>query len=151
MKKTYLLLLVLLAIGVASCKTSRSTATYKDPTNILRTVTVADLDVSETRISFTYRPTYAVRLGGNNNVIKTAVQEALRACGNGDVLVGLEYTTVSRWTILPFLSPIRQITVTGRPAVYTNFHSLNDNIWAPTKLYPDNQPEKDVHNIVIKQ
>ena len=140
-----------LVLGITSCKSSRSTATYQDPINTLRTVTVADLDVAETRISYTYRPTYAVRLGGSQNVIKTAVQEALKAHGSGDILIGLEYTTISRWTIFPFLSPIREITVTGRPAKYTNFHSLPENIWAPTKLYPDNLPEKEINNFIIKQ
>ena len=151
MKKLYLFLLLVLALGISSCKSSRSTATYQDPINTLRTVTVADLDVSDTRISYTYKPTYAVRLGGSQNVIKTAVQEALKAYGSGDILIGLEYTTISRWTIFPFLSPIREITVTGRPAKYVNFHSLPENIWAPAKLYPDNLPEKEINNFIIKQ
>lgn len=151
MKNYCLFLLMVVVVGMSSCKSIRSTATYQDPTNILRTVTVADLDVSDTRITFTYTPTFAVRLGGNQNVVKAAVLEALRVHGEGDILIGLEYTTVSKWTIFPFLSPIREITVTGRPAKYTNFHSLKDNIWAPTKLYPDNQPEKEYHSIIIKE
>ena len=151
MKKSYLFLFLVLILGITSCKSSRSTATYQDPINTLRTVTIADLDVAEARISYTYKPTYAVRLGGSQNVIKTAVQEALKAYGSGDILIGLEYTTISRWTIFPFLSPIREITVTGRPAKYVNFHSLPENIWAPTKLYPDNLPEKEINNFIIKQ
>jgi hypothetical protein len=151
MKKSYLFLLLVFIVGLSSCKSTRSTATYQDPINTLRTVTVADLDVSDTRISYTYKPTYAVRLGGSQNVIKTAVQEALKAHGSGDILIGLEYTTISKWTILSFLSPIREITVTGRPAKYTNFHSLPENIWAPTKLYPDNLPEKEINNFIFKQ
>jgi hypothetical protein len=151
MKKSYLFLLIVFILGLSSCKSTRSTATYQDPINTLRTVTVADLDVSDVRISYTYKPTYAVRLGGSQNVIKTAVQEALKAHGSGDILIGLEYTTISRWTFFPFLSPIREITVTGRPASYTNFHSLPENIWAPTKLYPDNLPEKEINNFIFKQ
>ena len=151
MKKSHLFLLIVFILGLSSCKSTRSTATYQDPINTLRTVTVADLDVSDVRISYTYKPTYAVRLGGSQNVIKTAVQEALKAHGSGDILIGLEYTTISRWTFFPFLSPIREITVTGRPASYTNFHSLPENIWAPTKLYPDNLPEKEINNFIFKQ
>jgi hypothetical protein len=151
MKKSYLFLLIVFILGLSSCKSTRSTATYQDPINTLRTVTVADLDVSDVRISYTYKPTYAVRLGGSQNVIKTAVQEALKAHGSGDILIGLEYTTISRWTFFPFLSPIREITVTGRPASYTNFHSLPEKIWAPTKLYPDNLPEKEINNFIFKQ
>ena len=151
MKKLYWFLLVVFVVGLSACKSARSTATYQDPINTLRTVTVADLEVAETRISYTYRPSYAVRLGGSQNVIKTAVQEALKAHGSGDILIGLEYTTISRWTVFPFLSPIREITVTGRPAKYVNFHSLPEKIWAPTKLYPDNLPEKEINNLIIKQ
>ena len=151
MKKLYWFLLVVFIVGLSACKSARSTATYQDPINTLRTVTVADLEVAETRISYTYRPSYAVRLGGSQNVIKTAVQEALKAHGSGDILIGLEYTTISRWTVFPFLSPIREITVTGRPAKYVNFHSLPEKIWAPTKLYPDNLPEKEINNFIIKQ
>ena len=151
MKKLYWFLLVVFVVGLSACKSTRSTATYQDPINTLRTVTVADLEVAETRISYTYRPSYAVRLGGSQNVIKTAVQEALKAHGSGDILIGLEYTTISRWTVFPFLSPIREITVTGRPAKYVNFHSLPEKIWAPTKLYPDNLPEKEINNFIIKQ
>ena len=151
MKKSYLFLFLVLILGITSCKSSRSTATYQDPINTLRTVTIADLEVAEARISYTYKPTYAVRLGGSQNVIKTAVQEALKAHGSGDILIGLEYTTISRWTIFAFLSPIREITVTGRPAKYVNFHSLPEKIWAPTKLYPDNLPEKEINNFIIKQ
>ena len=73
MKKILYAILAVIALGISSCKSVRSTATYQDPTNTLRTVTIADLDVSDTRISYTYTPTYAVRLGGNQNVIKTAV------------------------------------------------------------------------------
>ena len=151
MKKLYWFLLVVFVVGLSACKSARSTATYQDPINTLRTVTVADLEVAETRISYTFRPSYAVRLGGSQNVIKTAVQEALKAHGSGDILIGLEYTTISRWTVFPFLSPIREITVTGRPAKYVNFHSLPEKIWAPTKLYPDNLPEKEINNFIIKQ
>ena len=149
MKKLKLFLLLIVASIVTSCRIS-STATYQDPINILRTVTVADLDIADEKVIFVYRPSLAVRMGGDDNVIKTAVQEALRLNGAGDVLIGLEYITVEQWTILPFVSRIREITVSGRPAKYTNFHSLDDNIWAPTKLYPDNISEKN-NNIFIKR
>ena len=68
----------------------------------------------------------------------------MRVNGGGDVLVDLEYITVSKFSIKFFYSrsAIRQITVSGYPAKYTNFHSLNDSIWAPTKLYPDEIRER---------
>jgi hypothetical protein len=127
---------------MTSCKTIHSTAEYKDPTTFLRNVTVADLEVSRDRISFTYEPSREVRRGGDQNVIKAAIREALRVNGGGDVLVDLEYITISKFSIKFFCSAIRQITVSGYPAKYTNFHSLNDSIWAPTKLYPDEIRER---------
>ena len=62
-----------------------------------------------------------------------------------DVLVDLEYVTLYKapfWSKMFWLSPIREVTVSGYPAKYVNFHSLDDSIWAPTKLYPDNIREK---------
>ena len=145
MKKSSLLLLILLAVAATSCKTIRSTAEYKDPTTFLRNATVADLDVADARISFTFVPSRQVRRGGDYNVIKAAIREALRLNGGGDVLVDLEYVTLYKapfWSKMFWLSPIREVTVSGYPAKYVNFHSLDDSIWAPTKLYPDNIREK---------
>lgn len=144
MKKALCPLFVVFALCMTSCKTIHSTAEYKDPTTFLRNVTVADLEVSKDRISFTYEPSREVRRGGDKNVIKAAIREALRVNGGGDVLVDLEYITVSKFSIKFFYSrsAIRQITVSGYPAKYTNFHSLNDSIWAPTKLYPDEIRER---------
>jgi hypothetical protein len=144
MKKTLCLLLIFVAVCTTSCKTVFSTAEYKDPTTFLRNVTSADLDVAEERISFTFQPSRQVRRGGDDNVIKAAIREALRVNGGGDVLVDLEYITLYKapfWSRLVWLSPIREITVSGYPAKYKNFHSLDDSIWAPTKLYPDNIKE----------
>ena len=145
MKKTLCLLLILVGICVTSCKIIHSTAEYKDPTTFLRNATVADLDVADTRISFTFVPNRQVRRGGDYNVIKAAIRAALRLNGGGDVLVDLEYITLYKapfWSRLVWLSPIREVTVSGYPAKYVNFHSLDDSIWAPTKLYPDNIREK---------
>ena len=142
MKKLLFLSLIAVAVLTTSCKTTRFSATYQDPATIINTVTVADLEVSEKRITFTCKPSMQIRRGGTQNVIKTAVREALRANGGGDVLVGLEYITVSKFSLFG-LSPIREITVSGYPATYKNFHSLGDDIWAPTKLYPDVIMEKE--------
>ena len=143
MKKSSLFLLILLAVAVTSCKTIRSTAEYKDPTTFLRNVTIADLEVADERISFTFEPSRQVRRG--DNVLKAAIREALRLNGGGDVLVDLEYVVISKAPYISYifgLSPIREVTVSGYPAKYTNFHSLDDGIWAPTKLYPDQIRER---------
>lgn len=106
---------------------------------------MADLEVSNERISFTFEPSKDVRRGGSPNVLTAAIREALRVNGGGDILVDLEYITVSKgflWARIFGLSPIHEVTVSGYPARYKNFHSLDDSIWAPTKLYPDNIQQK---------
>lgn len=145
MKKSSLFLLILVSVAITSCKIVDATANYKDPTTFLRNVTVADLDVSNERISFTFEPSVDVRRGGSQNVLKAAIREALRVNGGGDILVDLEYITVSKgflWARIFGLSSIHEVTVSGYPAKYKNFHSLDDSIWAPTKLYPDNIQQK---------
>ena len=148
MKKILFLSLMFVAFAATSCKTFTITdvsATYQQPSTYINTATVADLEVSDERISFTFQP----RLGGDLNVIKTAIREALRVNGGGDILVNLEYITVSKksgWGNT--CSSIHEITVSGYPAKYKNFRNLNDSIWAPTKLYPENVTinKTSVHN-----
>ena len=78
-------------------------------------------------------------------MLKEDIREALRLNVGGDILVDLEYITVSKsffWARIFGLSSIHEVTVSGYPAKYKNFHSLDDSIWAPTKLYPDNIQQK---------
>ena len=152
MKKILFLSLMFIAFAATSCKTLTITdvsATCQQPSTYINTATVADLEVSNERISFTFQPSMEVRLGGDLNVIKTAIREALRVNGGGDILVNLEYITVSKksgWGNT--CSSIHEITVSGYPAKYKNFRNLNDSIWAPTKLYPENVTinKTSVHN-----
>lgn len=80
---------------------------------------VADLQVSPDKITYFMVPSKAVAEGGVENVIKTAVSEALVANGNGDVLVSLncqiKYDKNGR---------AESITVMGYPATYVNFRTL---------------------------
>lgn len=76
----------------------------------------ADLDVSTTKISHFYIVPATVSRGGYDNVVNTAVREALLNNGNGDVLVGLE--TQAKYNRKGILE---SITVTGYPAKYINF------------------------------
>lgn len=121
MKKIFI---ILGCVCLASCASIHETATYQDPNNRINTATAADLKISPTRISFTYEPSNEVRRGGDKNVIKTAIREALRNNGNADILIGMEYITLHK----PVLgkSGIKQITISGYPATYTNFRSLGD-------------------------
>lgn len=125
---------------MTSCHTTiKQTATTRTPGIYLNVAATADFVVSEKKIVFVYEPTRAVRRGGTENVIKTAISEALRANGGGDVLVGLEYTTQSKPSGLG-ISPIRKITISGYPATYTSFRTLNDDIWSPIEPLPSTSP-----------
>ena len=96
MKKILFLSLMFIALVATSCKTltiADVSATCQQPATYINTATVADLEVSDERISFTFQPSIEVRLGGDLNVIKTAIREALRVNGGGDILVNLEYIT----------------------------------------------------------
>ena len=81
MKKLSFLFLVVLAISVTSCKGIAVSATYQDPSSYINTATVADLEVSNERISYTFQPSKEVIRGGNQNIIKAAIREALLANG----------------------------------------------------------------------
>lgn len=82
----------------------------------------ADLEVSPTKISFFYMPSKTVVAGGVENVIDSAVREALSSNGDADVLVGLEkqikYNTNGK---------VESITVSGYPAKYVNFRNPGDD------------------------
>lgn len=128
MKKLFILSVLASAIFVSCTPVAKltkltNTATHKKVTVLEPVVAVfADLDVSTTKISFFYIPSKTVVNGGFDNVVDSAVHEALLANGNADVLVGLEkqikYTAEGQ---------IESITVTGYPAKYVNFRSPGDD------------------------
>ena len=118
MKKV--LLLVAVAISVASCSVTKITSTHTD-VGVYTPVTapvIADLDVSAKKIKYEYEPGSAIRRGGSDNVINAAVSKALLQNGNADVLVGLETHTEYSST-----GAIDRIIVTGYPAYYKNFRN----------------------------
>lgn len=82
---------------------------------------LADLEVSPKKISYFYIPSATVVNGGVDNVVNSAVREALIENDNADVLVALEkqikYDAEGR---------VESITVTGYPAKYVNFRNPSD-------------------------
>ena len=82
------------------------------------------------KISYFMIPSKTVQQGGENNVIKTAVREALLANGNADVLVGLNTQIKYDAKGQP-----ESITVTGYPAKYVNFRSPSDEEILKLKAY----------------
>lgn len=81
----------------------------------------ADLEVSPKKISFFYLPSNTVVAGGYDNVVNSAVREALASNGDADVLVGMETQVKYNAEGQP-----ESITVTGYPAKYVNFRNAGD-------------------------
>lgn len=124
MKKLVLFLAV--AAMVTSCSSAKliNSATHSKAKAIQPvTALYADLSVSPTKISYFLIPSKTVLQGGYDNVVNTAVREALIANGNADVLVAME-TQVKHNAD----GEIESITVTGYPATYTNFRSPGDDV-----------------------
>lgn len=128
MKKA--LLFVLVAFCFASCTPTAptpqaklvSSATHNKVSVVSPVAAVfADLEVSPEKISFFYIPSKTVVEGGYDNVVDSAVREALASNGNADVLVALETQVKYNAQGKP-----ESITVTGYPAKYVNFRNAGD-------------------------
>lgn len=131
--KKFLFLLVVAPTMLVGC--SMQTVAPKAPSKLTNTATYtpikvaepvvavfADLDVSPNKISFLYMPSGTVVNAGPQNVIDSAIREALIANGNADVLVGLEKQIKYAGD-----GTIESVTVTGYPAKYVNFRSPGDD------------------------
>lgn len=114
-------------MALASCTTITKTASDVDVPSSLYSTTVADLNVSADRVTYTMTPGKEIQRAGLANVKKAVESQALTMNGNADVLVEPEYIIKQKRGL--FRRTITSITVTGRPAKYTNFHSLNDSVW----------------------
>lgn len=129
----------------SSCTTVTKTATTTNVPSQPLSATVADLKVAPERISTTMKTTKKIRRGGMANVKRAVEAEALKSYkdGNYDVLVEPEYVIEQKNYIL--FKRVSSITVTGRPAYYTNFRSLNDSVWCNPVFragYTDNTSKK---------
>lgn len=107
---------------LSSCSTVKKSSTSVDISTPVLTETVADLNVQPHKISYTLHPSAAIRRGGDKNVIKVAVAEALKANGDADVLVGMQYEIKKRKGL--FGTKVKYVTVTGYPAKYSNFKTV---------------------------
>lgn len=124
MKK--ILLFLALAVIAASCSTSAKLVTSSTSKNAVAafktTVTVADVKVSDHKISFLYVPSKTALEGGFDNVMKTAVHEALLSAGEQyDVLMAKE-------TQVKYSSDgkVESVYVTGYPGTYVNWRSADE-------------------------
>ncbi|MGN1046872.1 MAG: hypothetical protein ACI4QG_07220 [Candidatus Cryptobacteroides sp.] len=101
----------------------KNTATYENAKSTFKTTaTIADIQVSDTKVVYTYVPSKMVQRGGYDNVINTAVREAVKSAGDYDVLVAKEtqvrYKSGSR--------KIKTVIVSGYPGKYTNWRSSDE-------------------------
>ena len=115
------------ALLLTSCQTQLKTARTAVTESSLRSVAVADLEVAPERITYTLKPSSDIRRGGFDNVKQAAEQAALTENGNADVLLDPQYVITKKRSL--FGTKISSITVSGRPAYYRNFRSLNDTVW----------------------
>ena len=83
---------------------------------------LADLQVAPNKISYFFLPSQTVVKAGFENVVNTAIREALIANGNADVLVALEQQVKYGAD-----GNVESITVSGYPAKYVNFRSPGDD------------------------
>ncbi|MBP3497132.1 MAG: hypothetical protein J6K33_04775 [Alistipes sp.] len=123
MKKSLLVALVSLAfVGCSQPAKLTNSATHVNAGVVQPVMAIfADLDVSPKKITYFYIPSQTVKNGGLDNVINTAVREALAANGDADAMIALEKQ-------IKFTSSgeVESITITGYPAKYTNFRNPGD-------------------------
>lgn len=119
MKKLLLSALVVMALCATSCSSVKHTSTTIPVETSVVSNATADLSVQQKKISYTLKPSKAVRRTGEKGVMQTAVAEALKANGNADVLVGFQYEIKKKRNLFG-KTKIKYVTVEGYPATYTN-------------------------------
>ena len=112
---------------LSSCETLKQTAKTADVNASLQSVAVADLKVTDHRVTATMDVTPEVRRGGMSNIKQAVEAKALDENGNADVLLEPQYVIEKRRNL--FGSKVTKISVSGRPAFYTGFRTLNDSVW----------------------
>lgn len=117
------LIITLAVVLASSCTIMKNTATYENAKSTFKTTaTIADIQVSDTKVVYTYVPSKMVQRGGYENIINTAVREAVKSAGDYDVLVAKEtqvrYKSGSR--------KIKTVIVSGYPGKYTNWRSSDE-------------------------
>lgn len=117
--KKFLLVLSVVALTMSSCSTAYRTASQRDVTAPVAAAAIADFEVSPNKITYTLVPSRKVRAGGLQNCINTAISEALKKNGGGDVLIETQQAIVQRTGL--FSRKIKSVTVTGfRPLIRTS-------------------------------
>lgn len=111
----------IIAAAMCSCSTISHTASTQDVQTEIMNVSTANLEVSNTKISYTFTPTAAYRRAGDKAVRRAAIAKALEANGNADILVAPEFEVKKTRGL--FTTKIKYVTVKGYPAKYKNIHA----------------------------
>ena len=90
---------------------------------------IADLKVSENKITYIFVPSRAAQAEGEENCVKCAIREALKAHGDADVIVGMETQTKFDGTFYNGHAVVESIIVSGYPAKYVNFRHPDNTYW----------------------
>ena len=100
--KKHIVFLALSVLLLSSCETLTKTARVADSSLSIQSATVADLKVSEHRVTHTMTPSKEVLRGGLDNVKQAVEQEALINNGNADILVSSrprQYKVLAQWKL----------------------------------------------------
>lgn len=127
MKKAFAYITVAV-LALSSCQTMVKTAQTVDTQSNIRSITVADLKVADQRVTAKIDDVSSdLRRGGEKNVKNAVEQKALTENGGGDILLEPLYVMTKKKGL--FGSKITSISVSGRPAWYQNFRTINDSLW----------------------
>lgn len=118
--KKFLLVAAVAALTLSSCSSIYNTASTEQVSTSIVNRTTAALKVSDKVITYTLTPTKEQRRGGDKSVKAAAMAKALEANGGGDLIVAPQFEIKRHRGF--FGSKIVYVTVTGHPAVYTDFH-----------------------------
>ena len=123
MKNLSILTIALFVLTSCSMARFTKTATHTE-VGVAKPITavMADLEVSPAKISYLFIPSKTIKKGGADNVVNCAVQEALEANDNADVLVAIE-----KHIKYNDKGEVESVVVTGYPAKYVNFRSPGDD------------------------
>lgn len=114
---------------LASCTTTTKTARTESVPYSMYNATVADLKVGE-RVIYSISPSREIQKGGIANCKRAVIQECLTANGNADLMLEPEFViSHKKGPFGIFINKVTNITVSGRPATYVNFRSMNDTVW----------------------
>ena len=134
MKKTIGIIIVS-ALMLTSCQTLMQTSRNVDTGSSITSVTLADLNVSDTRESYTMSdiPKSIYKLGEEN--VKSIAEAKILDKSNADILVEPRYHIEKKRGLFG-RTKVTSITVSGRPASFTNFRTVEDSIlFRPQKIY----------------